>query len=458
MGFPITTLIKAVKGTRDLLPPSTDAWNRVEAAARAVFRVYNYHEIRTPVLEETQLFARGVGADTDIVTKEMYTFEDRDGTSLTLRPENTAGVIRAYIEHRLDQRPGVQKLYYIGPMFRRERPQKGRYRQFYQIGAEAIGSESPAVDAEVIEMVVELLTRAGLEDFQLLINSVGDANCRPQYVERLREELKAVAPRMCGDCQRRAETNPLRVLDCKVEADQPIIDALPSHCGPPLRAVPRAFRRGKRYLDDRGIAWRVRPRMVRGLDYYMRTTFEVVHGALGAQNSVLGGGRYDGLAESLGSKVHSPGIGFSIGEDRLVMSVEGGEAGRGARSVDRAAGRTGAAARRRDGARLAPRGPGGGSGRRQAEARHGAGQQAGRALHADRGRQRTGRRPVRAQEHDHGRAAGADAGRNRRHARRGAKPINRLWKPPFRWIFSASFAVRIPAASCAPPMKAAPPC
>jgi len=325
MDFPITTLIKAVKGTRDLLPPSTDAWNRVEAAARAVFRAYNYREIRTPVLEETQLFARGVGVDTDIVTKEMYTFEDRDGTSLTLRPENTAGVIRAYLEHRLDQRPGVQKFYYIGPMFRRERPQKGRYRQFYQIGAEAIGSEAPAVDAEVIEMVVELLTSAGLEDFQLLINSVGDANCRPQYIERLREELKTMAPRMCGDCQRRAETNPLRVLDCKVEADQPIIDSLPSlvdHLCEPCRLH---FDAVKRYLDDRGIAWRLTPRLVRGLDYYMRTTFEVVHGALGAQNSVLGGGRYDGLAESLGSRVRSPGMGFSIGEDRLVMSVEGGE-------------------------------------------------------------------------------------------------------------------------------------
>jgi histidyl-tRNA synthetase len=212
-------------------------------------------------------------------------------------------------------------------MFRRERPQKGRYRQFYQIGAEAIGSESPAVDAEVIEMVVELLTSAGLEDFELLINSVGDANCRPQYVERLREELKAVAPRMCGDCQRRAETNPLRVLDCKVEADQPIIDALPSIVGHLCEPCRSHFDAVKRYLDDRGVAWRLTPRLVRGLDYYMRTTFEVVHGALGAQNSVLGGGRYDGLAESLGSHVHSPGIGFSIGEDRLVMSVEGGEAG-----------------------------------------------------------------------------------------------------------------------------------
>ena len=297
----------------------------MEAVAREVFRAYNYHEIRTPILEETQLFARGVGEDTDIVTKEMYTFTDRDETSLTLRPENTASVIRAYIEHRLDQRPGVQKLYYIGPMFRRERPQKGRYRQFYQIGAEAIGSESPLVDAEVIELVMEVIGRAGLRDARLLLNSVGDHNCRPQYVERLRQQLQDVAPQMCGDCQRRAATNPLRVLDCKVEADQPIIDRLPSILDYLCDACRAHFETVKQYLSDRGIAYEVRPRMVRGLDYYMRTTFEVVHGALGAQNSVLGGGRYDGLAESLGSRVHSPGIGFSIGEDRLVMSVEGAE-------------------------------------------------------------------------------------------------------------------------------------
>jgi histidyl-tRNA synthetase len=298
-------------------------WNRVEAVARAVFRAYNYHEIRTPIFEETQLFARGVGEETDIVTKEMYTFVDRDETSLTLRPENTASVIRAYIEHRLDQRPGVQKLYYIGPMFRRERPQKGRYRQFFQIGAEAIGSESPIVDAEVIEMVVEILKGAGLSGFHLLINSVGDHNCRPQYVERLRRKLQEVAPRMCGDCQRRAQTNPLRVLDCKVEADQPIIEQLPHITDCLCDACRAHFDAVKQYLTDRGIEYEVKPRLVRGLDYYMRTTFEVVHGSLGAQNSVLGGGRYDGLAESLGSKVHSPGIGFSIGEDRLVMSVEG---------------------------------------------------------------------------------------------------------------------------------------
>jgi len=294
----------------------------VEAVAREVFRAFNYREIRTPILEETALFARGVGEETDIVGKEMYTFEDRDGSSLTLRPEATASVMRAYIEHRLDQIPGLQKLYYMGPMFRRERPQKGRYRQFFQIGAEAIGSESPMVDAEVIEMVVQVLRRAGLSGFQLLINSVGHPPCRAKFAEELRERLREVAPRMCGDCQRRAETNPLRVLDCKVPEDQPIIDALPSILDHLCDECQAHFETVKEQLDARGIAYEVRPRLVRGLDYYTRTTFEIVHGALGAQNSVLGGGRYDGLAEALGSRVAAPGIGFSIGEDRLVMTVE----------------------------------------------------------------------------------------------------------------------------------------
>jgi histidyl-tRNA synthetase len=321
-------LIRAVKGTRDLLPPSTEVWNFVEEAARRVFRAYNYGEIRTPILEETQLFARGVGEETDIVTKEMYTFEDRDGSSLTLRPEATASVMRAYIEQRLDQRPGVQKHYYLGPMFRRERPQKGRYRQFYQIGAEAIGSESPSLDAEVIEMVVEFFRAIRLEGFQLLVNSVGCPKCRPEFIAKLREELAKIAASMCADCRRRAETNPLRVLDCKIPEDQPIIARLPSildRLCPECRAHFDAVRES---LAQRGIAYEVRPRLVRGLDYYMRTTFEVVHGALGAQNALVGGGRYDGLAESLGAKTHAPGIGFSIGEDRLVMSLEearGGE-------------------------------------------------------------------------------------------------------------------------------------
>ncbi len=315
-------MIRGVKGMRDILPPSSAVWNHVEAAARRVFHRFNYLEIRTPILEETGLFVRGVGEETDIVSKEMYTFEDRDGNSLTMRPENTASVLRAYIEHRLDQQPGLQKLYYIGPMFRRERPQKGRYRQFYQIGAEAIGSDSPAIDAEVLELVVGLLKEVGLSDFTLLINSVGSKQSRARYNEALREELKEVAPRMCTDCRRRAETNPLRVLDCKVPEDQPIIDRLPSILDYLDDADREHFREVREFLDERGIAYIVKPRLVRGLDYYARTTFEITHGALGAQNAILGGGRYDGLAELLGSKVPAPGIGFSIGEDRLVMITE----------------------------------------------------------------------------------------------------------------------------------------
>jgi histidyl-tRNA synthetase len=315
-------VIRAVKGTRDILPPSSDIWNKVEAAARHVFGTYNYREIRTPILEETALFARSVGEDTDIVSKEMYTFEDRDGSSLTLRPESTASVLRAYIEHRLDQQPGLQKLYYIGPMFRRERPQKGRYRQFYQIGAEVLGSESPFIDAEVIEMVIAILHALDIHDFQLLLNSVGCKKCRAKFVEVLRERLTTVAPTMCVDCQRRAEVNPLRVLDCKVPEDQPIIESLPSildYLDEPCRDH---FRRVREYLEERQIQFEIKPRLVRGLDYYTRTTFEITHGSLGAQNSILGGGRYDGLAERLGSKTPAPGIGFSIGEDRLVMTVE----------------------------------------------------------------------------------------------------------------------------------------
>jgi histidyl-tRNA synthetase len=307
---------------RDILPPSSAVWNQVEAAARRIFHQFNYREIRTPILEETALFARGVGEETDIVSKEMYTFQDRDGSSLTLRPENTASVLRSYIEHRMDQQPGVQKLYYIGPMFRRERPQKGRYRQFYQIGAEAIGSDSPAVDAETIEMVVLILREVGIDGFELLINSVGSKESRARYNEVLREALREVAPQMCSDCRRRAETNPLRVLDCKVPEDQPIIEKLPSILEHLDQADQDHFLRVREFLDDRNIIYTVKPRLVRGLDYYARTTFEITHGALGAQNALLGGGRYDGLAETLGSKVAAPGIGFSIGEDRLVMSAE----------------------------------------------------------------------------------------------------------------------------------------
>jgi histidyl-tRNA synthetase len=252
----------------------------------------------------------------------MYSWEDRDGQSLTLRPEATASVVRSFIEHRMWEQPGVKKFYYIGPMFRRERPQKGRYRQFYQIGAEAIGSESAAVDTELLEMLIELLGRLGLTGYVLFLNSVGCANCRPQYLEALRAELSKMRSELCADCQRRSETNPLRVLDCKVPGDQPIIDQLPTILDLLCNDCREHFEKLQGYLRERQIPFTVRPRLVRGLDYYTRTTFEIVHGALGAQDSLLGGGRYDGLSEMLGGPA-APGIGFSIGEDRFALALTG---------------------------------------------------------------------------------------------------------------------------------------
>jgi histidyl-tRNA synthetase len=323
-------MIKAVRGTRDLLPPETALWNFVEAAVRDVFRAYNFHEIRTPIFESTELFARGVGEETDVVAKEMYTWEDRGraqsdkGQSLTLRPENTASVVRAYIEHKLWER-GLQKLYYIGPQFRRERPQKGRYRQFYQIGAEVIGptsagSESPARDAEVLELLATLLDRLGIRDWTLELNSVGCVNDRAVYNEALRKALEPVVSSMCEDCKRRAVTNPLRVFDCKVPEDQPIIEKLPRISQFLDEGCRKHFEQVQAILNAVGVPFTLNDRLVRGLDYYTRTAFEFTHGALGAQNAILGGGRYDGLSESLGGPP-APGIGFAIGEDRLVMSL-----------------------------------------------------------------------------------------------------------------------------------------
>src|SRR5271154_6246495 len=324
-------MIKAVRGTRDLLPPETALWNFVESAVRDVFRAYNFQEIRTPIFESTELFARGVGEETDIVAKEMYTWEDRGraesdkGQSLTLRPEATAGIVRAYIEHKLWDR-GLNKLYCIGPMFRRERPQKGRYRQFYQIDAEVIGpassgSDSPARDAELLEMLATLLDRLGIADWNLEVNSVGCPNDRAAFNEALRKALDPVKDKMCSDCQRRAVTNPLRVFDCKVPEDQPIIDTLP-RIGQFLdEGCRKHFEAVQEILTKVGVPFSLNDRLVRGLDYYTRTAFEFTHGALGAQNAILGGGRYDGLSEALGGPP-APGIGFAIGEDRLVMSLQ----------------------------------------------------------------------------------------------------------------------------------------
>ncbi|MGB6742861.1 MAG: histidine--tRNA ligase [Terracidiphilus sp.] len=323
--------LKAVRGTRDLLPPETALWNRIEATARAVFARYNFGEIRTPVFEDTSLFARGVGEETDIVSKEMYTWEDRARAqsekpqSLTLRPENTAGVVRAYIEHKLGETGQLQKLYYIGPQFRRERPQKGRYRQFFQIGAEVIGppsagSESPLRDAEVLEMLATLLDELGITGWTLELNSVGSAADRARYNETLRAALVPVVGQMCEDCQRRAVTNPLRVLDCKVPEDQPIIATLPMIADSLDEASKTHFAQVTAALDAAGVPYTRNQRLVRGLDYYTRTTFEFTHGGLGAQNALLGGGRYDGLSEAIGGP-KAPGIGFAMGEDRLVLTL-----------------------------------------------------------------------------------------------------------------------------------------
>jgi histidyl-tRNA synthetase len=326
--------IKSPRGTRDLLPPDTALWNFVEAAVRDVFRAYNFHEIRTPIFESTELFARGVGEETDIVTKEMFTWEDRGraesdkGQSLTLRPENTAGVVRAYIEHKLWDR-GLNKLFYIGPQFRRERPQKGRYRQFYQIGAEVIGpasagSQSPARDAEILELLATLLDRVGITNWTLELNSVGDPADRAKFNEALRQALAPVVNKMCADCQRRAVTNPLRVFDCKVPEDQPIIGTLPTITQFLSEDTRTHYEEVKQILNAVQVPYIENPRLMRGLDYYTRTAFEFTHGSLGAQNAILGGGRYDGLSEALGGPA-APGIGFAIGEDRLVLSLSATE-------------------------------------------------------------------------------------------------------------------------------------
>jgi histidyl-tRNA synthetase len=391
---------RAIKGTRDILPPDSALWNWFEHTAREVFESYNFGEIRLPIFEETELFARSIGLETDVVSKEMFSFEDRGtvhvgfpqsvdevirsneavqaawqagriprtlendgrvtaiqheskivtalgtelqskelltgplvrfiaqlhsltlGDRITLRPEATASVCRAYIEHNMQALPGNQKLYYIGPMFRRERPQKGRYRQFYQIGAEVLGqSDAPAIDAEVLEMLLVFFNRVGLTRTTLYVNSIGDKNCRPQYVELLRSELVKVKASLKEDSQRRIETNPLRVLDSKIPEEQSIIETLPrisDHLCGDCRAH---FAKLKEELNLRGIEYKENWRLVRGLDYYTRTTFEVTAEGLGSQNAVCGGGRYDGLIELLGGPP-TKGIGFAIGTDRSILSIE----------------------------------------------------------------------------------------------------------------------------------------
>ena len=333
---------QAIRGTRDLLPSETVLWNHVEQTAHAVFGTFGFGEIRVPIFESTDLFARSIGAETDVVSKEMYTFggfaefservrggrmegmlsEMQPEEMISLRPEATASVCRAYIEHSMQQLPQPVKLYYMGPMFRRERPQKGRYRQFYQIGAEVLGgSDAPAIDAEVIEMVMTFFDRLELQGVQLDINSIGDRNCRPKYVDLLRAELLKVKDRLGPDSQRRIETNPLRVLDSKLESEQGIIATLPRIADHLCEECAAHYAAVKHQLEMRGVIYRENWRLVRGLDYYMRTTFEITAQGLGSQNAVCGGGRYDGLVELLGGP-STKGIGFAIGEDRLILSLQ----------------------------------------------------------------------------------------------------------------------------------------
>ena len=313
--------IQAIKGVKDILPADIPAWQHLEATARKLFEDYGFSEIRIPVFEYTELFARSIGASTDIVEKEMYTFEDRDGRKITLRPEGTAGVVRAFIEHALYADSQLVKLYYLGPMFRHERPQKGRFRQFYQVGVEALGSDHPHVDIDVLVMLHRLFTRLGIQGLRLQVNSLGDAECRGAYRDALRAYLKDKLPALCSDCQRRYDTNPLRVLDCKVDGDKfsdsPVM--LDHLCGP-CRDHFGTVEQGLRTL---GIPFEVNPRLVRGLDYYTRTTFELVMGHLGAQNTVAAGGRYDGLVREIGGPA-VPGIGFALGVERAISLMDTG--------------------------------------------------------------------------------------------------------------------------------------
>jgi histidyl-tRNA synthetase len=309
--------IKAIRGFNDILPEEIGKWQFVEDTAREVFEGFGFSEIRIPIIERTELFSRGIGEATDIVEKEMYTFTDRSGNSLTLRPEATASMARAYLEHQIYSFDPVAKLYCIGPMFRYERPQKGRYRQFYQIDAEVFGVENPMVDAEVILMLIHFLKRVGLEKLELQINSLGCRVCRPRYREELKNFLSQRSFRLCEDCQRRLQTNPLRIFDCKVETCQEAIADAPQVIDYICDECQRHFDQVKEYLEMAGLEYILNPRMVRGLDYYTRTAFEVVSYSLGSQNAVTGGGRYDNLFQEIGG-LDVPGIGFAIGMERLV--------------------------------------------------------------------------------------------------------------------------------------------
>lgn len=313
--------IRAVRGFRDVLPQEVALWQKVEATARGVLERYGFREIRIPILERTELFARSIGDSTDIVEKEMYSFLDRSGVSLSLRPEATAGILRAFIEHALDRSDQIQKLYCLGPMFRHERPQRGRYRQFHQIDAEVLGSSDPRTDAELLAALRTLFEELGLDELEFQINSLGCPKCRPAFRSKVVSYLEKRAGSLCGDCQRRLTLNPLRIYDCKVEGCRRALEGAPSVLEQLCKDCTEHLEGVKEHLELLGVPFSVNPFIVRGLDYYRRTTFEVLSGSLGAQNAVCGGGRYDGLIRDLGGP-DLPGIGFAIGQERLVSILQ----------------------------------------------------------------------------------------------------------------------------------------
>lgn len=315
---------KVPRGTQDILPGQTEKWQKVEEIIRHLCQVYRYPEIRTPIFESTELFQRGVGDTTDIVQKEMYTFKDRGDRSLTLRPEGTAAVVRSYVEHKMFGQPDQPvKLSYIGPMFRYERQQAGRYRQFVQFGVEAIGSKDPAIDAEVIALAMNVYEAAGLKDVKLVINSLGDHEVRAKHREAMVMHFEPHIHEFCSDCQSRLEKNPLRILDCKVDRDHPLMATAPALTDYLNEESARYFEQVKKYLDVLGISYEVDPNLVRGLDYYNHTTFEIMSTAegLGAITTLCGGGRYNGLVEEIGGP-ESPGIGFAMSIERLLLALE----------------------------------------------------------------------------------------------------------------------------------------
>lgn len=314
-------LSKAPKGTSDILPSQIDYWYHAEKIIKDVLQTYGYREIRTPAFENTELFVRGIGETTDIVNKEMFTFQDRKGRSLTLRPEGTAPVVRAYLEHNLSKENPLVKLFYLGNMFRCEKPQSGRYRQFNQFGLEAIGSQEPLTDAEIIAASLSVYKRLGLKNLSLMVNSVGCRKCRPEYLNALKNYFREKRDRLCADCRERYDKNPLRILDCKKEQCQIEIKNSPSIFDYLCEDCRIHFQKLREYLDHLDISYQVNPLLVRGLDYYTKTAFEIISDELGAQNAVGGGGRYDYLVEELGGK-HTPAVGFAAGMERMIATME----------------------------------------------------------------------------------------------------------------------------------------